>query len=221
LAETPISAVPYTISSPGVYYLANDIFSSANAKITISANNVLLDLQGRTLQSAATDECLLASGINITVRNGVLVNTVGGCIFLGARTGVIDHIIATSSGICTLYDQGGRNNRITHCVFVSGNVFQGQPTPYGEAPATVFMAGCGDLFEDNIVTSVRPGFWAIESANVGGLGSTLGNAIRNNVVRTPYAVPIQLDQFDTYSGNMFPGQPAGNANVSGGVLATD
>jgi hypothetical protein len=221
LAETPISSVPYAVSAPGVYFLANDIFSKANAKITITASNVLLDLQGRTLQVAATDECIFVDGgSNVTVQNGVLVNTVGGCISLAGRNCVIDHIIATSASVCTFCDQGGTNNRINHCVFASGTLSQGPATAHGDAPVTVFLVGCSDLFEDNIVTSYRQA-WAIESVLSPLDGVVLGNALRNNMIRDPYSPAIQLDQFDTYSGNMFPGQPAGNVNVSGGVPATD
>ena len=57
-AAIPINSVPYTINSPGIYYLANDIISHANAKITISASNVVLDLGGHTLQVSSTDECI-------------------------------------------------------------------------------------------------------------------------------------------------------------------
>ena len=50
-----ISAVPYTITSPGVYYLEHDITSkNPNGNITISSSDVVLDLQGHTLQLAAS-----------------------------------------------------------------------------------------------------------------------------------------------------------------------
>jgi hypothetical protein len=227
-AATPINSVPYTISAPGIYYLAKDIFSSANAKITISANNVLFDLGGHTLQVSAIGECILVEGINVTVQNGTLINNIGGGIFLNAHTSVIDHIVATSAAACAFYDQegeypSGTNNRISNCVFLSGNdVSSGPVTPRGPALYTVFFFGGGDLFENNIVTSIRPGVPAIYSANTGPVNSSFGNAIRGNIVRVPAGtIDIDMDEFDTYSGNLFPGQPPGNANVAGGVPATE
>ena len=61
-AAIPISSVPYTINSPGIYYLAKNVFTNANAKITISASSVVLDLGGHTLQVSSTDECTFVKG---------------------------------------------------------------------------------------------------------------------------------------------------------------
>jgi hypothetical protein len=48
-----INSVPYSISSPGTYTLANNIISKANAKIRIAASNVVLDLEGHTFEVSA------------------------------------------------------------------------------------------------------------------------------------------------------------------------
>ena len=55
-------------------------------------------------------------------------------------------------------------------------------------------------------------------AQIRGPHSTLGNALRNNVVRPS---SVFLDEFDVYIGNLFPGTPAGAINVTGGVHATE
>ena len=228
----PINSVPYTIDSPGFYYLAKDIFTNENAKITISASNVVLDLGGHTLQVSSTDECIFVEAsafpavTNVTIQNGALVNNVAGCLFLLRTNGcVIDHVSATSAAQCTLFDISGANNRISNCVFISGNPRAGQGPigPHGPAPCNVFLLGCSDLFENNIVTSLQAP--AIGSENTGAAGSDLGNALRNNVVRSPsFFSPdpsVALDQFDVYIGNIFPGKPAGATNVTGGVHATE
>jgi hypothetical protein len=222
-AATPISSVPYTINSPGIYYLANNIFSHANAKITISASNVVLDLGGHTLQVSSTDECVLVSGptftgpetvwtgagrgsFNVTIQNGALVNNVAGCILIeGAHGCVIDHVSAISGGMCTLFDISGANNRISNCTFASGSSLQGPNGPHGPASFTVFLLGCGDLVENNVVTSVKS--FAIGSTNTGAAGTTLGNVLRNNVVWSPSASisSVGIDQFDVSTGNLFPG----------------
>jgi hypothetical protein len=76
----PISSAPFTISAPGSYYLTTNLtVSSANA-ITISANNVTLDLGGFTIASTAP----AASGA---------------AIFLGTVTNVAIHNGYISSGV--------------------------------------------------------------------------------------------------------------------------
>src|SRR5207249_2839952 len=53
---TPISSLPYSITAPGKYCLSGDlsISDSTSAAITISASNVLLDLDGYTLSGGDT-----------------------------------------------------------------------------------------------------------------------------------------------------------------------
>ena len=48
---TPISSLPYTINSPGSYYLTGNLTGvNGQSGITIAANDVTLDLRGFTLQ---------------------------------------------------------------------------------------------------------------------------------------------------------------------------
>jgi hypothetical protein len=228
-----INSVPYTINSPGFYYLAKNIFTNENAKITISASSVVLDLGGHTLQVSSTDECIFVEGAgfpnpvtNVTIENGALVNNVAGCIFLQYANGcVIDHVSATAAGQCTLFDVSGANNRISNCIFASGKPasLQGPFGPRGPALNTVNLLGCSDLIENNIITSAEVGA-AIASGITGSAASTAGNALRNNVVRSlslAGTTPVSLDEYDVYIGNLFPGRPAGATNVTGGVHATE
>jgi hypothetical protein len=79
-AETTIASLPYTISSPGLYVLSQNLQSnipSGNA-ITINASNVVLDFRGHsitgmkenTLQSAT---CIYANEQNnIVIRGGMI-----------------------------------------------------------------------------------------------------------------------------------------------------
>src|SRR5260370_6407387 len=52
-ARTPISSAPFTISAPGSYYLTKDLSVTTGNGITISADNVTLDLNGFTISSTA------------------------------------------------------------------------------------------------------------------------------------------------------------------------
>jgi hypothetical protein len=69
VTATPITSLPFTISTSGNYYLPNNLtFSGAGVAITINANEVVLDLNGRSLiaAGAATSPQV---GIGIAVLN--------------------------------------------------------------------------------------------------------------------------------------------------------
>lgn len=66
--RTPISSAPYTISQSGSYYLTNNLTGT----ITISADNVTLDLMGYTITAANGIISPSPSRSNMLVRNGVL-----------------------------------------------------------------------------------------------------------------------------------------------------
>lgn len=79
---TSITSVPFTISLPGTYCVTKELptpstFTSGVA-ITISSNDVTIDLSGHTLSNLAAGTGTAATGIyaldqkNITVRNGTV-----------------------------------------------------------------------------------------------------------------------------------------------------
>src|SRR5947207_1497513 len=50
--RTPISVLPFTISTPGSYYFTGNLTATADGvAITVSAENVTIDLNGFTLAS--------------------------------------------------------------------------------------------------------------------------------------------------------------------------
>ncbi len=63
--RTPISSAPYTISSPGSYYLTTNLTVSSGGAITIATNGVTLDLSGFTIASTAAS----ATGYGIRLNN--------------------------------------------------------------------------------------------------------------------------------------------------------
>lgn len=73
---------PYTtINSGGFYQLADNVTNNA---ITISASNVMLDMNGCTV-SGATNGIVINSGLsNVTVRNGTVSGTSSDAITVGA-----------------------------------------------------------------------------------------------------------------------------------------
>lgn len=74
----PISSLPFSITAPGSYYLTGVLTGVANQNgITISANDVTVDLNGFTLVGLATSlDGIRVSGArtNIAIHNGVVRN---------------------------------------------------------------------------------------------------------------------------------------------------
>jgi parallel beta-helix repeat protein len=94
--RTPIRAadLPLTISSPGSYYLAEDIDTTGGG-ITISSSDVTLDLMGFTLAGGTGDGISADSGVQgVTVRNGVVSDWAGNGVTLwgfSLVSGVLAH----------------------------------------------------------------------------------------------------------------------------------
>lgn len=70
---TKISSLPYTISTPGFYYLSKDL-STSGAGITVNASHVTIDLMGFSLVGTdKTNTGIYISGkTNVEVRNGTV-----------------------------------------------------------------------------------------------------------------------------------------------------
>jgi hypothetical protein len=80
-ARTPISSLPFTISSSGSYYLTKNLSVSSGNAITVNANGVTLDLNGFTISSTAASAngtgILINSGLrNIAITNGFVQGSV-------------------------------------------------------------------------------------------------------------------------------------------------
>lgn len=128
-ARTPISALPYTISNPGSYYLTKNLNGGVNGNgIEIASGNVTLDLNGFTLSGAGGGGGTFYNGINVanavsnlTVRNGNIENWSGNGIYaINAQNVLFTELHADingSSGLvcgpgsitrrCTVYGNGG------------------------------------------------------------------------------------------------------------------
>ena len=71
--RTPISALPFTIATPGSYYLTGNLTGTAGQDaITINADNVAIDLNGFTLSGPGGAGITSAAGQRISVRSGTI-----------------------------------------------------------------------------------------------------------------------------------------------------
>ena len=72
--RTPISSAPYTISSPGSYYLTTNLVgTSASNGIAVASSHVVLDMEGFALTGVPGSYSgifIYATCTNVTVRNG-------------------------------------------------------------------------------------------------------------------------------------------------------
>ncbi len=96
--RTPISALPYTISAQGSYYLTASLTAiGSSGGITISASNVTLDLNGFALVGGGSGNVtginVPAAQKNILIRNGTVRGwTNGGINASNATNSVIQGI---------------------------------------------------------------------------------------------------------------------------------
>jgi hypothetical protein len=153
-AQTTISALPYTVTSPGVYVLGGNLTSIPNsgAAITIQASDVTLDLGDfylfgsgqNTVGVVATDQ------VNITIKNGGLV---------GFNTAII---LQGSSAAGPNYGHHVENLNISGCAngiwLVHGNqsIVARNQLSNGNAVA-IFTRGFGDRIENNDISGYRIG----------------------------------------------------------------
>lgn len=142
--KTPISSLPYVISSPGSYYVTGNLNCptlTGNAGISISSDDVTLDLMGHTLTGL---EQSLVHGIssynrkNIEIRNGAIKDfytgiSLGGTesssckitkihSFSNANTGIL--ISGSGSVIknCIVHDNGSEGVMVGSKMTISGSV---------------------------------------------------------------------------------------------------
>ncbi|HEX5223319.1 MAG TPA: right-handed parallel beta-helix repeat-containing protein [Verrucomicrobiae bacterium] len=98
--RTPISSLPFTISSSGSYYLTSPLHST-NSGITVSADDVTIDLMGFTIsgtQDTNHSGIFIAGGDdvmrrNVVVRNGGITRFGIGIHVKNTQSAQISHLI--------------------------------------------------------------------------------------------------------------------------------
>lgn len=124
--RTPISAVPYTITEPGSYYLTGNMTMVAQGNaITIDADNVTLDLNGFTLDGAGIgDSAVSVAPENpphaaVIVRNGSARGWNSYSISMTPlSSGVLEDVTAIGNNFSGMYLY---NVRASRCVSESNN----------------------------------------------------------------------------------------------------
>ena len=178
--RTPISSAPFIINSPGSYYLTTNLTGAASGSgITISANNVTVDLNGFTLQGVPSSQAgiyLSGTSTNVTVRNGAISGWGGHGVYFGdygnaSQNLVLEHLTVSANGD-GIY---GANCIVQNCQSSDNSNFG-----IYVAPGTV--SHC--LVQNNNGCGIY----------VNGPGSEIigNNCIGNNTVTNPTARPFLL-----------------------------
>jgi hypothetical protein len=223
-----ISSVPYTITAPGVYCLTQKISTNlaTGAAITVSANNVVLDLNDFAIGNLAAGATTQAFGIfaqdqqNIYVRNGILRGFLGGVALLNgtaltASGHRVEGITTDTSYAAGIWVQGPyatiRGNRVMNT--------RGDPVLYLESVGVLLSSGASTtaggngLVQDNLVLetdcanacaagSPAYGIWVLGSP-----GTVIqGNRILNSTAPTAtvsYAIRLGMSNGGLVSTGVF------------------
>jgi parallel beta-helix repeat protein len=119
--RTPISSVPYTISSPGSYYLAASLAVTSGVAVTIGSDDVSLDLNGFRISNsgnAGGDYCVsVPNAFRVNVSNGILLGGRSSAYVNNSPQTILSGLLisgATSSGV--FIDDDCTNAVIRNCV---------------------------------------------------------------------------------------------------------
>jgi parallel beta-helix repeat protein len=96
--RTPISSLPFTITTAGSYYLTGNL-TSIGSGLTIQADHVTVDLMGFTL-TGGSGSGVFISGVrhNIVIRNGVLRGWANGIEIPGAINSKLESVHVFANG---------------------------------------------------------------------------------------------------------------------------
>jgi len=183
-----IRRVPVTITEPGHYCLARDLSfgSTTGAAIRIDSDDVVLDLNGRTLDGSAAGSATEAAGVgstghsNLVVRNGTIRGFRSGVELAVASAAAVEGIRAVGNTMSGIAAEGAglqvRGNQV---------VGTGGSTIPGSRALAIAVRGPGGLVADNLVvdTEAVAGSFAYGIHATGSDGMVIeGNRIANGTL---------------------------------------
>jgi hypothetical protein len=153
---TPITSLPATISTQGIYCLTGNLATgiTTGSAISISANNVTLDMNGWKLggQSAGSGTAafgVYSSAINVTVRNGIVRGFHTGILLTGRGARVEDLLVDQNTTI-GIYVAGQGSVVRRNQIIDTGGSTSGSDVQVD----AVYLQGTGSVFEDNIISGL-------------------------------------------------------------------
>jgi hypothetical protein len=164
-ARTPISSLPFVISTPGSYYLTKSLNLSTGNAITINVSQVTLDLNGFTVSSTAAS----ASGTAIFLTSGLTDITIFNGHIHGGFVNGIDYSLGTApSGIRV------SGVSVSNCQAYGINIGRGGGLDFGRASVvesctvqTIGSAGiiASSVFHSNAYQCGINGIYAVTASD--------------------------------------------------------
>lgn len=213
VTATPISTLPYVINTSGNYYLTQNLTTnaSAGAAITVNADQVVIDLNGRSLVDSQTSD--FAYGILINghedclVQNGDVDGFYIGVFFAPGASdqnfkNSCERVKFNHNGI-GVFSLSGSSNEVDRCVVDFGDI------------GILFDQDAGsvardDLFEHQVASEEFQQGLAIIS--IGSQGCFVENC---NVFKGTNPVGMYLSGTDKYRFVSFAGFPGNGPHVGG------
>jgi len=213
VVATPITSLPWVISTPGNYYLPTDLTTSAaaGAAITITTSQVYLDLNGRTLKDATPTNfafgVFVFNQVDVTIQNGDIDGFYIGVFLSPNSTDVnakntVDNLRLNGNGI-GVFSLSGTSNWVKHCIIDGGDI------------GILFSQDSGSRAEDNILENQKASEEFGQGIALMSMGS-LGVVFDNNVVeKGSNALGMVMSGTDKYRFDSFVGFPAKSPHVGG------
>jgi hypothetical protein len=199
---TKISSLPYTISTPGFYYLSKDL-STNGAGITVNASHVTIDLMGFSLVGAdKTNTGIYMSGkTNVEVRNGTVRYFDKGIYDdsgNAANHRIINVRVEVNSFGILFYGSGhlvkgctAANNSTTAFYVYAGNVSGNVLNNNNQG---IYLSE-GTISGNTVINATDGSGFGIYCVNI---GSIIGNTVICNTgqsgINSPNAAPVVVDQ---------------------------
>ena len=124
----PIDSQPYTISSKGSYYVTTNL----SGVLTISADQVTLDLMGYTLRSSSGDAISIpANQQDLVVKNGIISGSSIGvdARYLRGSNSRFQNLTVSDNSFCGLYI--GSDCLVENCLLISNGTYGVQSSSAG------------------------------------------------------------------------------------------
>jgi len=213
VTATPITSIPFTITTPGNYYLPADLTGSAaaGAAITIAASQVYLDLNGRTVKDITPTNfafgILVFNQVDVTIQNGDIDGYYIGVFFSPNSSDVnakntAKNLRLNNDGI-GVFSLSGTSNLVKDCIIDGGDI------------GILFSQDSGSRAEDNILENQKASEEFGQGIALMSMGS-LGVVFDNNVVeKGSNALGMVMSGTDKYRFDSFVGFPVNSPHIGG------
>ena len=183
---TPVTSLPATIDTQGLYCLTGNLSTSQSSghAIEITANNVTLDLNGWKIggQAAGTGTNawgIYSAAVNVTVKNGI-VRGFARAVDLTGRGATVQGITADQNTVVGIYVEGpGSVIQGNQVVDSGGSTLGPNLNAFG-----MNVTGSGSLVQNNLVSGITSTGSGNEFGIVFGNSATQ-SAARGNIVSDP------------------------------------